>query len=139
METAAKILVVGGVLSLAMSFVLGYVLSNSRLKQPKKDQYYLLLSHKNALWEGFMMLGLVFAVQLAVMKESTKVIAALLIVAAAIFQVGGSMVAWLMGTKDEFAERSPSFYVVTINAIMVTIGLAILIFGVLRTVIQQGF
>jgi hypothetical protein len=139
METAAKILILGGVSSIAVSFVLGYVLSSSRLKEPEKPQPYLLLSHKNALWEGFLMLGLVWAVQLAQMKESTKVIAASLIVAAAVFQVGGSTVAWLMGTRDEFAERSISFYIVTINALMVTVGLGVLLFGVVRTLIQQGF
>lgn len=139
MEAAAKILIVGGVTSIAVAFALGYLLSNSRLKRPELAQPYLLLAHKNALWEGFMMLGLVFAVQLAQMRESTKVIAAMLIVAAAVFQVGGAMVAWLMGTKDEFAERSLSFYIVTINALLVTVGIAILLFGVLRTVITQGF
>jgi hypothetical protein len=35
------------------------------------------------------------------------------------------------GTVDEFRERSPSFYLATTNAILATIGLAILIYGVL--------
>lgn len=41
------------------------------------------------------------------------------------------MVAWLQGTVDEFKERSPSFYLATINAFLVTAGLAILVYGVL--------
>ena len=138
METAAKILIVGGVLNLAVAFVMGFILSRYRLNPPHEGPYYVDLAHKNALWEGFMLLGLVFAVQLAQMRESTKVIAALLIVAASVLQDGSSIVAWLSGTKDEFAQRSLSFYLATANAILVSIGLAILIFGVLRTVIQQG-
>ena len=139
MESAAKILIVGGVLNLAVAFVMGFILSRYRLRPPNEGPYYVHLAHKNALWEGFMLLGLVFAVQFAQMKESTKVIAALLIVAASVLQDGSSIVAWLMGTKDEFAQRSLSFYLATTNAILVSLGLAILIYGVLRTVIQQGF
>ena len=43
METAAKVLIVGGVLNLALAFVLGFILSNSRLKEPAKPQHYLNL------------------------------------------------------------------------------------------------
>jgi hypothetical protein len=122
-----------------VSFVLGYVLSNSRLTVPEKKQYYLTLAHRNALFEAFMMLGLVFAVILADLSESIKVIAVLLVVASAVFQVGSGIVAWLQGTTDEFAERSLSFYLATINAIMVTAGVAILLFGVARAILDQGF
>ena len=119
--------------------MLGYVLSNSRLTVPEKKQYYLTLAHRNALFEAFMMLGLVFAVILADLSESIKVIAVLLVVASAVFQVGSGIVAWLQGTTDEFAERSLSFYLATINAIMVTAGVAILLFGVARAILDQGF
>jgi hypothetical protein len=130
METAAKVLIVGGVLNLAASFVLGYALSNKRLNPPHEGPYYLNLAHKNALWEGFMLLGLVFAVQLARLDPGIKTLAASLLVASSVFQVGASVVAWLSGTKDEFRERSPSFYLATTNAILATVGLAILIYGV---------
>jgi hypothetical protein len=139
METAAKILVLGGVLNLALAFILGFALSRYRVNAPHVGPPYLHLAHKNALWEGFMLLGLVFAVQLAQMTERTKVIAALLVVAASVLQDGSSITAWLMGTKDEFAQRSLSFYLATANAILASIGLAILVFGVIRTLIQQGF
>lgn len=139
METAAKILVVGGVLNLAVALVIGFILSRYRLNPPNEGPYYVHLAHKNALWEGFMLLGLVFAVQLAQLSQGIKVVAALLIVAASVLQDASSITAWLMGTKDEFAQRSPSFYLATANAILVSIGLAILIFGVLRAVITQGF
>jgi hypothetical protein len=130
MQTAAKILIVGGVLNLALSFVLGYALSNKRLKPPHEGPYYLLLAHKNALQESFMLLGLVFAVQLAKLPDGVKTLAAVLVVASSVLQDGGAIVAWLSGTKDEFRERSPSFYIVTVNAILVTIGVGILLVGV---------
>src|SRR3989442_1492240 len=138
METAAKILVLAALISLVVSFVLGYILSNSRLTVPEKKQYYLTLAHRNALFESFMMLGLVFAVQLSRSRESVKVIAVLLVVAAAVLQVGSGIVAWLQGTRDEFAQRSLSFYLATANAILVTVGIGILLYGVARTLLNQG-
>ena len=131
MSTAAKILVVGGVLNLAAAFVLGYILSNKRLNPPHKGPFYLDLAHKNALQEGFMLLGLTWAVTLAHISSTWLILAAWLIVASSVFQVGAAVVGWLQGTTDEFKERSLSFYLATTNAFLVTAGLAILIYGVL--------
>ena len=63
--TAEKVLIVGGTLSLAFSFVIGFILSRARLKDPSADHAWLLQAHRVALWEGFMLLGLVFAVALS--------------------------------------------------------------------------
>jgi len=132
METAAKVLIVGGVLNLALAFVLGFILSNSRLKEPAKPQHYLNLAHRASLWEGFMLLGLVFAVELSDLSSGLETLAAILLVASSAFQDGSSVLNWLQGVGDEFAERSPGFYLATINAILATTGLAILIVGVFR-------
>ncbi|HXA43030.1 MAG TPA: hypothetical protein VNV65_08990 [Candidatus Solibacter sp.] len=131
MSAAAKILIVGGVLNLAAAFVLGYVLSNKRLNPPNQGPFYLNLAHKNALQEGYMLLGLTWAVTLAHIGSTWLTVAAWLIVASSVFQVGSAVLAWRQGTVDEFKERSPSFYLATTNAILVTAGLAILVYGVL--------
>ena len=133
METAAKILIVGGVLNLAVAFAAGYLLSNKRLTPPHEGPYYLLQAHRGALQEGFMLLGLAWAVQLSRLPEGIEIAAAWLLVAASALQDGGSLLAYAMGTEDEFRERSPSFYVVTANAILATIGIAIVLFGVLTS------
>jgi hypothetical protein len=131
MSAAAKILIVGGVLNLAAAFLLGYVLSNRRLNPPNQGPFYLNLAHKNALQEGYMLLGLTWAVTLAHISSTWLTVAAWLIVLSSVFQVGAAVVAWRQGTVDEFKERSPSFYLATTNAILVTLGLAILVYGVL--------
>lgn len=131
MSTAAKILIVGGVLNLAAAFVLGYILSNKRLNPPNEGPFYLNLAHKNGLQEGYMLLGLTWAVTLAHISSGWLTLAAWLIVASSVFQVGAAVVAWQMGTKDEFKEKSLSFYLATTNAILVTVGLAIVIYGVM--------
>jgi hypothetical protein len=48
-ETSAKILIVGGVLSLATAYAFGFVMSNARLKNPGVPQTLLLQVHRDAL------------------------------------------------------------------------------------------
>lgn len=138
LDTASKILIVGGVLSLVASFAIGFVLSRYRVNSPHVAPAYVHLAHKNALWEGFMLLGLVWAVQLSDLGAGLETIAALLIVAAAAFQIGSSIVAWLAGTEDEFRQRSLSFYLATINAVLVSVGVGILTWGVISALIPHG-
>ncbi|MEA2646787.1 MAG: hypothetical protein QOE92_1870 [Chloroflexota bacterium] len=137
-DTATKILVLGGLLSLVASFAIGFVLSRYRLRPPNVAPAYVHLAHKNALWEGFMMLGLVWAVQLSSLPDGVETVAAVLIVAAAGLQVLSSVVAWLSGTQDEFAQRSLSFYLATINALLVTPGVLILLGGVVAAIFFPG-
>jgi hypothetical protein len=132
-ETAAKILITGGTLNLALAFGLGFALSRVRLRDPQAPvSPYLQVAHRVALWEGFMLLGLTFAVQLARLSADTKTIAAVLLVASSVFQDGSSILNWLQGVKDEFAERSPGFTLATINAALASVGLLILVYGVFR-------
>ena len=132
MDTASKVLIVGGVMNLALSFVLGFLLSRQRLADPQKDARLLLQTHRVTLWEGFMLLGLVFAVQLSTLSPGLELGAAWLLVASAAFQDAGAITNWLRLTQDYFAERSLGLYLNVINAVLGTIGLAILIVGVFK-------
>src|SRR5258708_12253921 len=116
MSAAAKILIVGGVLNLAAAFVLGYVLSNKRLNPPNQGPFYLNLAHKNALQEGYMLLGLTWAVTLAHIGSTWLTVAAWLIVASSVFQVGAAVGAWRQGTVHHFNDPSPTSYLPTPNA-----------------------
>src|SRR5258708_38850574 len=100
MSTAAKVLIVGGVLNLAAAFLLGYVLSNKRLNPPNQGPFYLNLAHKNARQEGYMLLGLTWAVALARIGSTWLTLAASLSVASSVFPVGAAVVALLQGTVD---------------------------------------
>jgi hypothetical protein len=132
MQTAAKVLIVGGTLNLALAFGLGFVLSQARLRGPRTSTVNLLQAHRVALWEGFMLLGLTFAVLLSPLSATTNTLAAGLLVASSAFQDASSIVNWLQGVKDEFAQRSPGFQLAVINALLASVGLAILIYGVFR-------
>ena len=49
---AIKILVLGGVGNLVLSFILGWVLSAYRMKGPMEPHRWLLVAHEVALQEG---------------------------------------------------------------------------------------
>ena len=132
-ETAAKILIVGGTLNLAVAFAVGFALARQRdtLKIEEVNPYLPLL-HRVALWEGFMLLGLVFAVQLSPLSDGAETVAAALLVASSAFQDGSSFLNWRQGVLDEFHQRSPGYTLAVINALLASAGLLILIYGVFK-------
>ena len=58
METAAKILIVGGILNLAYGFLTGVFLAGARKKAPTASKY-LILAHTGPLMQGPMLLEFV--------------------------------------------------------------------------------
>lgn len=133
MQTAAKVFIVGGVSNLALAFVMGFFLSNARLKRPlEPPPGYLELAHRVALWEGFMLLALTVALPLSDLSPDLETLAAALLVASSVFQDGSAILNWLQGVKDQFVQRSPGLTLGTINAGLATAGLAILLVGIFR-------
>ncbi len=129
---AEKVLVVGGTLSLVFSFVMGFILSRARLKDPSADHAWLLQAHRVALWEGFMLLGLVFAVELSTLSQGLETLAAWLLVAAAALQAASAIANLLQGVPDQFAERRLGYQLAATNAVLGAIGLVILLVGVFK-------
>jgi hypothetical protein len=78
MTTAEQILVLGGMINLVYAFVTGFMLAVIRQKQAVAPKY-LLFAHTGPLMQGAMLLGLVFAVQLANLSLWLEIIAALLL------------------------------------------------------------
>lgn len=129
---AMKILIVGGTLSLAFSFVIGFILSRARLKDPSADHAWLLQAHRVALWEGFMLLGLVFAVALSPLSAGWETLAASLLVAAAALQAASAIANLVQKIPDQFVERRLGYQLAALNAVLGAIGLAILLVGVFK-------
>src|SRR5205823_2963361 len=80
MSAAAKILTVGGLLSLALAFAYGFRMAALRTGTPESPQPLLLQAHRSALWEGFMLLGLNWAVVLSGFGSGPNIAAAALVV-----------------------------------------------------------
>ena len=132
---AIRVLVLGGVLNLVLSFVLGWVLSLKRMKEPMTKHHWLLVAHTVSLQEGLMLLGLGFAMSYAVLGKTMAATGAWLLVLASAFQDFSGVVNWLKGTGDQFAEKSTGWLLASINAVLNTAGLAIIAYGVLRGVL----
>ena len=133
MDTAAKVLILGGLGSLLYAFIMGFVLSQVRLKDPMVEQVRLTQVHIVALWEGFMLLGLVWAVALSDLSSGLETTAALLLVAAGALQMTANTIAWSQKLENLFAPpRGITYVLAATNATLAMIGLVILIFGALR-------
>ncbi|MFY9585906.1 MAG: hypothetical protein WAT66_00465 [Actinomycetota bacterium] len=129
-DTAAKILILGGLASLLFAFIMGFVLSQVRLKDPMVDQSKLMQVHIVALWEGFMLLGLVWAVALSDLSSGWETLAALLLIAGGALQLTGNFLGWKRNIENLFAPpRGFVYQVAAANAVLQTAGLVILIIG----------
>jgi len=129
MDTAAKILIVGGVLNLAYGFLTGFVLGNTRMKSPEAPKY-LILAHTGPLMQGPILLGLAVAVSLSDLSGWLETMGASLLVASSALLNGGNTLNWLQGVQDEFAERPVGHALTSASALLATAGLAILVVGV---------
>ena len=132
-DTAAKILIIGGLASLLYSFGIAFKLALERLADPEADRHLLLQVHVVSLWEGFMLLGLVWAVVLSDLSTSLETVAALLLVAGGTLQVIGNTRAWRENNQNLFAPpRGLTYQIARLNAILAMAGLVILVVGALK-------
>jgi len=133
MDTAAKILILGGLTSLLFSFVIAFRLALARMADPQADHHLLLQVHIVSLWEGFMLLGLVWAVALSDLSSGLETTAALLLVAGGTLQLISNTMAWRQNLTNLFAPpRGLTFQLARVNAILAFVGLVILIVGALK-------
>lgn len=131
---AIRVLILGGVLNLVLSFALGWVLSLKRMREPIAKHHWLLVAHTVSLQEGLMLLGLAFAMSFAHLGKPAAATGAWLVVLASVFQDLSGVANWLRGTGDQFAEKSTGWRLASVNAVLNTAGLAIIAYGVIRGV-----
>ena len=79
MDTASKILIVGGMVNLVYSCLIGFVLAKMRLRARDTGEF-LPLAHRVSLWWGFMFLGIPWALKLSALSAGLKTLAAWLLV-----------------------------------------------------------
>ncbi len=130
-DTASKILIVGGMLNLAYSCLIGFVLAKMRLRARDTGEF-LPLAHRVSLWWGFMFLGMPWALKLSALSAGVETLAAWLLVGSSALSDVEPILNLLQGVKDPVAERSFAFYLGGISVVLVSGGLAILLVGVIR-------
>ena len=131
MTTAEQILVLGGMINLIYAFVTGFMLAVIRQKQAVAPKY-LLFAHTGPLMQGALLLGLVFAVQLANLSTRLEIMAALLLSGGALLLAIKDTVNWWQSIGDEFGEKPVlGLALGTVAVLASTAGLLILAIGVI--------
>lgn len=131
-DTAAKILIIGGLASLLYSFSIAFKLALERMADPEADRHLLLQVHVVSLWEGFMLLGLVWAVVLSDLSSGWETTAALLLVGGGALQLIANTNAWRENNTNLFASRGITFQLARLNSFLAMPGLVILVIGALK-------
>lgn len=129
---AVRVLILGGVGNLVLSFALGWVLAMKRMKDPAAKHHWLLVAHTVSLQEGLLLIAMGVAVTFATLSTTWAATGAWLLVGASILQDGSGLANWLTRTDDQFAARSVGWVLASANAVLNTAGLAILTVGVVR-------
>lgn len=131
METAEKVLIVGGVLNLGYGVVTGLIISRLRSRGPDVPRH-LTLAHIGPLMQGPMLLALVIALALSSLTSGLETLAAWLLVGGSFGIAAGDTLLWLGGAKDAFAERPPGFFLQAIGGPLSGAGITIVTIGVLK-------
>ena len=130
MDTAQKILVVYGTLSLGYGFALGIPISRSRMRSPEASRH-LVIAHLSAIIQGAVHLGLSVALGLSQLTPWLETAGALLLIAGSALFVAGGTTNWLQGVGDHFAERSLGWKLFAASSTGHLSGISIVIVGVL--------
>ncbi len=130
METAAKILLVYGTVSLTVGFLLGIPLSQVRSEAPVAPRH-LVTAHLSAIIQGAVHLGLSVAVAFSSLAAWLETTAAGLVVAGSALFVAGAVANWRQDIGDHFAVRSLGWKLLAASSAGHLPGMAILFIGVL--------
>jgi len=129
METAAKILVLYGSVSLAIGFLLGLPLSQARDKAPEAPRH-LVTAHLSAIIQGAVHLGLTVAVAFSTLTAWLETTAAMLLAAGSALFVAGAVANWRQHIGDHFAVRSLGWKLLATSSAGHLPGMGILLVGV---------
>jgi hypothetical protein len=130
MQDAYKILILGGVLNLAYSFLTGVFMARIRTTQPSVPKY-LIFAHTGPLMQGAMLLGLAVALPMSTLSDGLETLAALLLVAGSALLGGKDTLNWLQGVKDEFQEKPLGFTLGGLSALCSIAGIILFLVGVI--------
>lgn len=130
MDTATRVLVVGGTCVLTFGLLLGIPMALARRQAPRAPRY-LLAAHLAAIIQGGMLLALTIALGHSALSSGTATIAAVLLLGGvALFDLGLTL-NWVQDVEDAFAEASLGNKVSAVGTPLVLVGAGILCFGVL--------
>ena len=131
MDTASKVLILGGVLNLLYGLLTGLPAGLIRQKQPTYSKY-LRFVHVGSLMWGPLLISLSLALNLSPLAAGVETLAAGLMVAASILLGTKDTLNWRMGIQDEFAEKKARIPLAlgTLSSLASLVGMVIILVGV---------
>jgi hypothetical protein len=130
-QTAAQVLVVGGLANLLFGLITGGLVARVRTAAPDVPKYLHSLHLGTLMWAPIL-LGLVWAVHYSHLTPWVETLASGLVVGASVAIDARDLLYWVQGTKDEFVERPPAFVLGPLSAAAVAAGTIIFLVGVLQ-------
>jgi len=131
MDTSAKVLMVGGSVSLMYGFLLGLPLTLARMKSPTASRH-LVTAHLASIIQGATLLALSGVMEFSDLPGTVETTAAVLLVAGSVLFVAGAIANWRQSVVDHFAARSLGWKLFSVSGPMNLAGAAIVLVGVLR-------
>ncbi len=104
MNTAEKVLILGGVLNLGYGLLTGIPAGMIRQNSPHYSKY-LRFVHIGALMWAPILISLSVALRLSTLDDSLELMAAWLMVSASVLLDAKDTINWLSKIEDEFAEK----------------------------------
>lgn len=132
MSNAQQVFIIYGSVILAAGFLLGVVLGAVRMNAPEARG--LATAHVETLMQASIHLGLAFAVGAVGFDSGAATAGAVLLVIGSAMQAVGVTLNWLTKAKDQFAERSPGFFINSASTFVAVPGVAIVVIGILGNV-----
>lgn len=130
MDTATRILILGGMGVVAGGFLLGIGMIAARSKAARAPRY-LLAAHLAALIQGGLLLGLSVATDVSTLGVALETTGAALLVTGIVLFDLGLVLNWMQGVQDGFGEKSPGNKISAAGTPLVLVGFAILFWGVI--------
>jgi len=129
MSNAQQLFLTYGTIILAVGFSLGAILGMLRMKAPSIRS--LATAHVETLMQASIHFGLAYAVGAVGFSSTMATWGAALLVAGSAMQAVGVTLNWITKTTDQFAERSPGFFINSLSTFVAMPGLIITVIGIL--------
>jgi hypothetical protein len=129
MDTATRVLVVGGMSVLAAGLLLGIPMAAARNKAPRAPRY-LLIAHLAAIIQGGLLLALTVAMGFSIQSKGIETTAASVLVGGVGLFILGNAMNWLHGTQDAFADKTVGNKVAAAGTPLILVGAGIILYGV---------